>query len=212
MKTNFKLFSLLILMSMFGMNAFGQTYDCKAQNKNFRKDKNKWIVQDADRPFSQSDINDFNGLFYYPIDCNYVIAGTLVLADAGSVVDVGTTDGGSVQLINYGTVSITIDEKTYNLSVYKNKGLPEFGDKTDAIFIPIKDETSGPKPKTTYENGRYLIIEPPASGDQVILDFNMAVNPFENYNGNFPSLVVPVSNVLMTPILTGERKYEDRSN
>jgi len=55
-----------------------------------------------------------------------------------------------------------------------------------------------------------VIIEPPSSGDQVVLDLNMATNPFENYNSNFSSLIVPASNMLLAPILAGERKYEDR--
>ena len=210
MKKNFKVFSLLIMISLFGINAYGQEYDCNAQNNQFRSDKDAWITQDVDRPFSAADISDFSGLFYYPIDCKYVFTGKLSSPGALKVIEVGTSKGGTAQVYDYGTVSVDIGGQTYNLTVYKNIDLPEFDKAQETIFIPIMDETSGAAPKTTFANGRYLVIHPPASGNTVVVDFNMAINPFENYNSNYPSLIVPASNVIRAPIQTGERKYEDR--
>ena len=75
----------------------------------------------------------------------------------------------------------------------------------ETVFIPFKDETSG---QTTFAHGRYLILKP--KGDNVVLDFNMAINPWENYNSMHSTLIVPASNVFRAPVQTGERKYEDR--
>ncbi len=210
MKKNFKVFGLFIIVSLFGINLYGQSYDCKAENSQFRSDKNNWVVQDADKPFSSSDIAEFDGLFYYPVDCKFVFNGTLSLNEPMKIVNVETTDGGSVQLYDYGTVSYTVGEKKYDLAVYKNIDMPEFGNAKETIFIPIKDGTSGPALNTTFASGRYLIIQPPASGNKVILDFNKAINPFENYNSKYSALIVPSSNVILAPLTTGERKYEDR--
>jgi len=210
MKKNLKVFGLFIIVSLFGINLYGQSYDCKAENSQFRSDKNNWVVQDVDKPFSSTDIADFNGLFYYPVDCKYVFNGTLIRNEPMKVVNVETTDGGSAQLYDYGIVSFTIGGKEYNLTVYKNIGMPEFGNAKETIFIPIKDGTSGPATNTTFASGRYLVIQPPASGNKVVLDFNKATNPFENYNSKYSTLIVPSSNIIEAPLETGERKYEDR--
>jgi uncharacterized protein (DUF1684 family) len=209
MKKNYKVFSMLFLMSIFVLNTYGQEYDCQVENDQYRNNKNSWIIQDVNKPFNAAEIVDFTGLFYYPVDCKYVFTGTV--APAGlKVVNVGTTKGGTVQLYEFGIISCKIGGETYQLMAYKNIDLPEFGRSPDTYFIPFKDKTSGPEPKTTYANGRYLIIEPPANGNQVILDFNMATNPYENYNSKYSTLLVPDQNVIMAPIATGERKYEDR--
>ena len=210
MKKNFKVFSVLIVVLLLGINLHGQSYDCKVENSQFRSDKNNWVVQDMDKPFSSADIAEFNGLFYYPVDCKYVFKGTLILNEPMKVVNVETTDGGSTQLYDYGTVSFSIGEKEYNLAVYKNIDMPEFSNAKETIFIPIKDGTSGPTTNTTFASGRYLIIQPPASGNKVVLDFNKATNPFENYNNNYSTLIVSSSNTIEAPLTTGERKYEDR--
>ena len=210
MKTKFKVFSLLIMISLFGINAYGQEYDCNAENNQFRSDKNAWIIQDVDKPFNAADIADFNGLFYYPVDCKYVFTGKLTSPGALKVIEVATSKGGTAQVYDYGTLSVNIGGQTYDFTVYKNIDLPEFDKTQETIFIPIMDETSGQKPKTTFANGRYLVIKPPASGNKVMVDFNMAINPFENYNSNYSTLLVPASNVILAPIATGERKYEDR--
>lgn len=210
MKTYFKGFTLLFVISMLAFNTYGQSYDCKGENAQYRNAKNIWITDSVDYPFSNGDIGDFSGLFYFPVDCKYVFTGTLSSSGALKVINVETSKGGTVQMYDYGTLSVNIKGETYHLTVYKNINLPEFKNNSKAIFIPIKDKSSGPKPKKTFANGRYVIIEPPASGDQVVLDLNMATNPFENYNSNFSSLIVPASNMLLAPILAGERKYEDR--
>ncbi|RLD33875.1 MAG: hypothetical protein DRI83_08810, partial [Bacteroidetes bacterium] len=91
MKKNFKVFGLFIIVSLFGINLYGQSYDCKAENSQFRSDKNNWVVQDADKPFSSSDIAEFDGLFYYPVDCKYVFNGTLSRNKPMKIVNVETT-------------------------------------------------------------------------------------------------------------------------
>jgi uncharacterized protein (DUF1684 family) len=209
MKTYFKGFTLLFFMSILAFNTYGQSYDCKGENTKYRNTKDTLVAKDADDPFSSPDQHEFEGLYYFPVDCQYVFTGTISSPGALKVIDVETNKG-TIQLYDYGTLSVDVKGETYHLTVYKNISMPEFRNNKEAIFIPIKDKSSGPKPKETFANGRYVIIQPPASGDQVILDLNMAINPFENYNSKFSSLIVPESNELLAPVLAGERKYEDR--
>lgn len=210
MKKNYKALSIVFLLSILVLNTYAQQYDCEDVNNKYRGKKNTWIVKDVDNPFGASDIANFKGLFYYDVDCKYVVQGTLSPSPSLKIINVTTTNGDTVQVYDYGVVNCTIDGEPYQLTVYKNVEQPEFGRKPGTLFIPFKDKTSGPKPKTTFADGRYLIIQPPASGEQVTLDFNMATNPFENYNGNYSTIDVPDQNVITAPIPVGERKYEDR--
>jgi len=210
MKTNFKGLSMLFILTVLALNLNGQSYDCNTENSTYRTDKNTWIAKDVDKPFSAADRTDFSGLFYYPVDCKFVFTGTLSSVGSMKIVNVETSKGGTVQLYDYGVVSVDIAGKTYHLTAYKNIDLPEFSKNTEAIFIPIKDESSEGNLSTTFANGRYLVVQPPASGNQVILDFNLATNPFENYNPGFSSIKVPNGNIINAPLTTGERKYEDR--
>ena len=120
------------------------------------------------------------------------------------VISVQTTRGQTVSVYDYGVVPVTIDGEEYSLQVYQNIDLPDFAG-AEIIFIPFKDKTSD---STTYKHGRYLIVEP--AGSNVVLDFNKAINPWENYNQTHSTIIVPASNVIRAPIQTGERKYEDR--
>lgn len=207
MKTIFQGFTLMFILSVFAIPSYGQTYDCVAENNQYRYDKNQWVIQDTDNPFTAADIADFEGLFYYPVDCNFVMNAVYTPPPSLKIVPVGTEAGGTVQLYDYGTVTVQVKDKTYQLQAYKNIDMAEFRTDPGTIFIPFKDQTSGNK---TFDNGRYLIIQPPQSGNEMIIDFNMATNPYQNYNTKYTSLLVPDSNVIQAPIQTGERKYEDR--
>ena len=205
MKKNFK---GSIIMPIVTIN--GQAYDCQAKNNQFRGAKNQWIIQNAGAPFPASDISAFSGLHYYPVDCKYVSASKITHNNPMKKVDVQTTDGGTIQLYEYGTVTADIGGKKYDLKAYQNIDMPEFAHAPGTIFIPFKDETSGPAISSTFASGRYLVIKPVSGAKGVILDFNMATNPFENYNSNYSTLQVHNSNRIMAPLTTGERKYEDR--
>ena len=210
MKKNVKLFTLLFFVSLMVTTAYGQSYDCQTVNNQYRTSKNVWIADENDTPFNDEDLQIFKGLFYYPVDCKYVINGKLERNEPMQIVHVITSNGDTVQLYDYGTVKCIIGDQEYSLKAYKNINLPEFAKSPETVFVPFKDETNGPKPKTTFDQGRYLIIQPSASGNQVMLDFNRATNPFENYNSSYSTIFIEPSNIIEAPLYAGERKYEDR--
>ena len=163
-------------------------------------------------PFTPADLALFKGLFYYEIDCSNVFPGVLSLNPNPFKVKVGTADGGTVDLINFGSISALIKGGNYNFVLYKNISMPEFAQFSEAFFIPIKDGTSSGPISTTFAPGRYLKVDLPPGGNMVNLDFNMAINPFQNYNNVFTSLVVPPLHVVLSAVQSGERKYEDRTD
>jgi uncharacterized protein (DUF1684 family) len=206
MKSIIKLLGIAIFSFVLSVPAQSQDDECKTRNQNFRSGRDAIIAIDEDKPFAAADIASFKGLFYYPIDCKAVFNGKLHKLDPMKVISVETSKGGTVSVYDYGIVDVNIGGEDYSLRVYQNIDIPDFAG-AETVFIPIKDNSSG---NTTFDNGRYLIIQPPASGKKVVLDFNMATNPWENYNSSYSTILVPAENVIMAPVATGERKYEDR--
>lgn len=210
MKTITKNFALVLMMLMVSMmlNAQPQQGDCVSDNQSYRNIKNQEIADPTTSPLPAAELGSFSGLFYYPIDCKFVFTASYYPVPA-KVVKLGTTDGKKTNLYEMGTVVVSVKGEEKSLKVYKNMDLPEFADNPETIFIPIKDGSTSMG--TTYSHGRYVIINPPADGGEFLLDFNMATNPFQDYNTKFSSVITPTENVMAAPLTVGERKYEDRT-
>jgi hypothetical protein len=69
-------------------------------------------------------------------------------------------------------------------------------------FLPFMDATSGDE---TYGAGRYLEIEP-LPGGKLLVDFNMAYNPYCAYNEYWSCPIPPKENRLSVPIEAGEKQ------
>lgn len=197
------------VVAVCGYNYFTQG-DCEEADKNYRTDKDVWIKEKLDDPLDSGQIARFKGLDYYPVDCRYVFEGILDVDP--EEIPVSTTDGNIIQMKRYGTVTVTIKSTNYILEIFEAGNLPEFKNFPGTYFIPFWDETAILPDTTTYEKGRYLIVDIPASGNQMSLDFNMATNSFEAYHYKYSSVVTPSRNILAAPLAIGERKYEDRTH
>ena len=58
----------------------------------------------------------------------------------------------------------------------------------------------------TYGSGRYLDVH--SLGDELLLDFNYAYNPYCAYNERWSCPIPPAENRLDVPIEAGERAFE----
>jgi hypothetical protein len=71
----------------------------------------------------------------------------------------------------------------------------------DSLFVPFIDATSG---RETYRSGRYLDLEVAPDGS-VVVDFNLAYNPYCAYSRAYSCPLTPAENRLLIPIRAGER-------
>ncbi len=212
---NFKLpVSILVLSMLLTLTVISQVTEQTKEThmKNIETDrtnKDQQMLNVETSPFSQDQLNKFNGLSYYPINYDYLIDGKFVAAEISKEVNLMTSTGSKIRLIESGVVTFKLDGKSVSLTVYQNNNLPEFGDNKQQLFIPFTDLTSG---KETNGGGRYLAVDLPNQGNTMVLDFNKAMNPFSAYNNSNPGVISPEANNLINTMATGERKYEDRSN
>lgn len=179
----------------------------KAGIEQIRVAKDTRFSNPATSPIPDAQIPSFEGLSYFPVDYDYKLAATLIPADAPQKVKLKMSDGSRAQFLKFGDVVFSIDGKEYTLSVFQNSGLPEFAGNPSQLFIPFKDASSGTQ---SNKNGRYVSVSAPGEDNLVTLDFNLAMNPFGAYDPGVPSVIPPVENVMLIPLPTGERKYEDR--
>lgn len=181
--------------------------DHKAAIEQFRAEKDARFGNPATSPLTSAQLQPYDGLNYFPVDYAYKLKAKFIPANDPQRERLNLSNGATVRLFNYGKVTFTLDGTEYTLSVFKNSDLPEFAGNPDQLFIPFKDATSG---GSTNGNGRYIMVNAPQSGNQVTLDFNLALNPYGAYSDGIPSVLPPPENNMAAPLPTGERKYDDR--
>ncbi len=148
-------------------------------------------------------MKDFKGLKYYDIDYSYRVNGSLKRFNDGRIFNINTTGGDVYAYLIYGTVSFTLHGKLLTLNVYQGQRAAKSGKKKGALFIPFTDLTSG---DLTYGGGRYLVLDVPED-DVLIMDFNMAYNPYCVYNPEHSCPIPPQENDLEVMINAGELMY-----
>jgi hypothetical protein len=95
-----------------------------------------------------------------------------------------------------GVLEFTLRGEPHSLGAFVEEGAP-----VTTLFVPFADLTTG---IDTYAAGRYLDIEPTATGLYNI-DFNRAYNPYCAYNEEYDCPYPPPSNRLDVAIQAGEK-------
>ena len=101
----------------------------------------------------------------------------------------------------YAKLQFEIDGTELELTAYKHA---LEGEGSNVLFIPFTDKTTG---KYSYGGGRYLIIDEPREGDEILVDFNLVINPLCSYASIYNCIVPTRENKLPIAILAGVKKY-----
>ncbi|HEX9925704.1 MAG TPA: DUF1684 domain-containing protein, partial [Anaerolineae bacterium] len=136
---------------------------------------------------------NFSGLDYYPPNPAYRFSLPLQQAEQPEELSLQTSTGDEQPFVRIGTVEFEVEGQPARLAVYQSAH-------HDDLFMPFRDATSG---RETYGAGRYL--EPvELAGDKLLVDFNLAYNPYCAYSENYSCPLPPVENHLKVPIRAGE--------
>jgi uncharacterized protein len=166
----------------------------------FRSNKNKFFKEHENSPLTTEQRERFSRLEYFP-EVDH-LRFEVELDTEGVVqepVTLGTTTGEPKEFVPAGRAHLTIEGEQIRLMVYREPGRGRY-------FLPFRDGTAGAE---TYAVGRYLDPQSKPDGS-VILDFNMAYNPYCAYNDNFTCPIPPFENVVKVPIRAGEKSYPDK--
>lgn len=159
-----------------------------------RAEKDMYFRRDPYGPIE--DRTNFSGLSYYPPDPAFRFSLPLQRA-APEPLTFQTNTGDERVYQRIGTVEFEVEGQPAKLAIYKSEDY-------DELFLPFRDATSGAE---TYGAGRYL--EPVELGSgELLLDFNLAYNPYCAYSDAFSCPLPPVENWLKVPVQAGEKIYK----
>ena len=170
--------------------------DWRQQKDSDYKNKDKTMLTDEL-------LQDFTALKYYPIDYKFRVKGKLIKFNDGRTFSIATTGGQVYDYLVYARVDFELQGKPMTLNVYQSKRAAESSRKQGALFIPFYDDTSAAE---TYGGGRYLVLDLP-DNDELVLDFNMAYNPYCVYNPDHSCPIPPKENYLRLKVEAGELMY-----
>jgi uncharacterized protein (DUF1684 family) len=161
----------------------------------FRERKDAFFKEHESSPLTAEQKETFEHLSYFPAnpDLSLIVELDRDGEGIGEEITVGTMSGEAKQYVRVGRFTFEVDGEQATLSVFQDKITGKF-------FLPFRDTTAG---EETYSVGRYL--DPKARPDgRLVIDFNMAYNPYCAYNMGWSCTIPPMENRINVPIRAGE--------
>lgn len=146
------------------------------------------------------EIDEFEGLDYFAFDSTFQIVAKFT-KKKGRSFEMPTSTDRKPWYKRYGYVDFEFEGASCRLEVYQNLELKQSKKYHDYLFIPFRDATST---KATYGGGRYLDVRIP-SDENLLLDFNLAYNPYCAYSYRYSCPIPPEVNTLKININAGEK-------
>ncbi|MEO1517407.1 MAG: DUF1684 domain-containing protein [Bacteroidota bacterium] len=198
------LLPILFLMACSGLRLSQQ--EMTAQQKEidiFQENLNQKFANEETSPLRYDSIPSFKSLDFFPASSDYIVKAKLIRTPDSKPFQVPTSAGKLKTFKKYADLHFRIKGKKLQLEVYKNLQMsrhPLFG---KLLFLPFTDASNG---EFTYGGGRYLDLEVP-DGDQIVLNFNKAYNPYCAYSDRYNCPIPPKENALPVAILAGVKAY-----
>ena len=147
---------------------------------------------------------NFNGLDFFEPDTNFRVWARLEYTPEAIPFMMPTnTDRKSEERV-FAIAHFDLKGKPYTLEIYQTQDLLDNPNFEDYLFLPFLDDTNG---KETYSGGRYIDLRIP-DGDTLLIDFNMAYNPYCVYNKKYSCPLVPEVNTLDTSVRAGVKDFK----
>jgi uncharacterized protein len=196
-----------LLLCLCALHASAQTDSLTAieEIRAFRENLNEEYKERQKSPLDADAFAKFQGHDFFPIDLHYRVDAKLAIAEGTPFFGMKTTTSRFSTERIYGYVTFALDGNEFRLPVYQSKDLMETQEYADYLFFPFTDETNG---KQTYGGGRYIDLRIPKEGDNLVIDFNMAYNPYCAYSSRFSCPLVPGENQMDIAVPAGVRYHE----
>lgn len=169
-----------------------------------RKQKDQEFTETKESPLDPKYRQSFRGLPYFRISPSWRISARLERYSNPDTIKMKTTTERLPLYLVYGKAHFTIKGQEFSLTVFRNVGLMSKPGFEDYLFVPFTDETSGNR---SYGGGRYIdarIVE----GDNIVIDFNRAYNPYCVYSKKYSCPIPPTENFIPMPVNAGEKAFK----
>jgi uncharacterized protein (DUF1684 family) len=162
--------------------------------KEFRQAKDAFFAHHPQSPLNAEQKDNFDGLRYFSEDPDLRLELEVDEFEEKEHVQMQTSTGDMQEYVRYGKVKFDVNGDQAELTLYANE---------HGLFLPFVDSQAGSE---TYGAGRYLEPEPLPNG-RVLVDFNLAYNPYCAYNERWSCPLPPAENRLDVPIRAGEKNF-----
>lgn len=197
----FILFASLILSAC--INSSDQAYIESMEV--FRVEINQEFADSSSSPLTKEGLMHFEGLDFFPADPGYVVTARFVLNPDPEPFEMETTTERRPIYVKYGEAHFELNGKSHVLEIYQSDKAKQMEEFREHLFLPFKDLTNG---EESYGGGRFIDLKIP-EGDEIIIDFNKAYNPYCAYNHKYSCPVPPEANHLNIPVPAGVKAYKD---
>lgn len=160
----------------------------------FRAKKDQFFAAHPQSPLTPEQKEGFTGLNYFPENPALRLDAVVDPFPEQTPIEMQTSTGSTQSYIRFGRLTFTVEGTEAALTVYSDG---------DSFFLPFADALAGAE---TYPAGRYLEPEETAE-DTLLIDFNLAYNPYCAYNEQWSCPITPPENRLRVPIRAGERLF-----
>lgn len=166
-----------------------------------------WTKTDAEfadpetSPLKKEYVAEFDSIARYPYNPDFATMAKFEVLKRQKPVTFQTTGSIKQRYQKAGTIHFQIDSTKLELAAYRNLELMRMPGYENQLFVPFTDASNG---FGTYEGGRYLEMEIPAT-DSVLVDFNLVYNPYCAYSDRYSCPVPPRENDLKVKILAGAK-------
>ncbi|WP_126664057.1 DUF1684 domain-containing protein [Haloterrigena salifodinae] len=172
-----------------------------------RDEKDEFFTDHPQSPIPPEERDSFDGLDYFDPDPDYHVAATVTVHDDPEIVLMETTAGREMRYLRVATLEFDLErddedleDGAFELNAYQIESPEE-----EPLFVPFRDKTTG---QQSYQGGRYMELAPDRdleTGDEIVVDFNLAYTPFCAYSDTFDCPLPPEENWLEVAIPAGER-------
>ncbi len=148
---------------------------------------------------------DLENIHFFDWNQEFRLAATYKPLKSDEFIEIPTSAGKIQHYIKIGYLLFEIYATKHKLSVYKSRVAIKSPGYEDYVFLPFKDASNG---STTYGGGRYIDLKmSDLLAEKVILDFNLAYNPYCAFADGYSCPIPPKENHLPVQILAGEKAY-----
>ncbi len=197
-----KLFYFLgpIVIIIFAYTIFrtGEDEDYINKIEEERASRIKFLKVSDASPFQLYD-KEFSEPEYYPISADYRVNAKLERFQTRERMTIQNSDGSETQYQKFAHAIFSLKGQQHRLLILKHMNMGAISQ----YFTGFADNTSG---NDTYGGGRYLDLEIGKS-DNIVIDFNLAYNPYCAYVDEYQCPFPPKENVLSIRIEAGEKDY-----
>jgi uncharacterized protein (DUF1684 family) len=159
-----------------------------------RASKDEFFEHHPESPLTPEQQRDFTGLNYFPHNDALLFELVIHEFEEQATIQIQTSTGEVQPFIRYGQIHFDVGGQETTLTLYTNQ---------HGYFLPFVDALAG---KETYGAGRYIDPEKLPNG-KLLVDFNLAYNPYCAYNEQWSCPLTPFENRLNVPIQAGEKNF-----